>query len=87
MTSTNSSIECRGLSGVLTILRVKQAVVDRQADSPSLTVVVDQNCNCGQFDGVFSKDGCEVCFLKCGEGELPAHVINAMPSSTNSLHV
>ena len=87
MISTNSSIDCRGLSGVLTVLRVKQAVVDRKCDSPSLTVVVDQNCNCGQFDGVFGKDDCEVCFLNYGEGDVPAHIIDAMSSQTKSIHV
>ena len=87
MTMIEGSIDCRGLSGVLTVLRIKQAVVDRCDGDDCLAVVVDPDCNCGRLAEALHGQNNDVRFLKYSEGMLAPEIIASISSDVPSIHV
>ena len=87
ITMIEGSIDCRGLSGVLTVLRIKQAVVDRCDGDDCLAVVVDQDCNCRRLVQALHNQGGDVRFLKYNDGMIEPEIIALMSSDVPSVHV
>ncbi|MAK60208.1 MAG: hypothetical protein CMK09_04455 [Ponticaulis sp.] len=87
MSREDNSIDCRGLSGVLTVIRLKQAFTDRAARHNALDVVVDPDCNCSWVTQALADDAEDIRFLTCADQSIPAHIIAATSSETQQLNV
>lgn len=87
MSRTENSIDCRGLSGVLTVIRIKQAFTDWDDGGCGLDVMVDPDCNCGRLIEALSDEDGEIRFMACTDATLSPHIISAMASKTQRTHV
>ena len=81
MNRASDTIDCRGLSTALIILRIKQAMVGRGPEGGSLKAFVGADCDCNQAAAALEDGRHDVALV---QDELNSSPVDALHASHNA---